>query len=107
MRAGPCGLVSQQQVHHQRAGLFSACAISGDIHIGRWMAATGGCEHTLALDLDHAGAAIAIGAIAMRITVTQMRDRRSTTFGHLPDGLIGLRLDLLPVEQKANGFTHD
>ena len=37
----------------------------------------------------------------------QVRDVSSLTFGHLPDGLAGPRLDLAAVERELDGISHD
>ncbi len=50
-------------------------------------------QHALALDLDHAGAAIAVGAVAGLGRIAQMRDVGAEALGHLPDGLALERLD--------------
>src|SRR3546814_4357918 len=61
-------------------------------------------QHALALDLHHAGAAVAVGAIARLRLVAEMRDLRPGARGGLPDGLARLRLDVLPVQREADGF---
>jgi hypothetical protein len=57
-------------------------------------------------DLDHAGAAVAVGAIAGRRVPAQVRDFRALPFRHLPDGLAGLGLDLASVQREGD-LGHD
>src|SRR3546814_1684573 len=59
-------------------------------------------QHALSLDLHHAGAAVAVGAIARLRLVAEMRDLRPGARGGLPDGLARLRLDVLPVQREAD-----
>src|SRR5688572_1440369 len=66
------------------------------------LAAARGREHTLTLDLDHAGAAVPIGAHAFGIT--EVRDADAATLRGLQDGLAFTRADLDTIEGEANGF---
>ena len=63
-------------------------------------------QHALALDLDHAGAAVAVRAVAGRGLVAQVRDVGAETLRDRPDGLSGLRLDLLAVELEHDARPH-
>ena len=67
-------LIGEQQLHHHAAGLDRALGRRLHHHVGRGLADAGGGEHALALDLDHAGAAIAVGAIARLRQPAEMRD---------------------------------
>ena len=63
-------------------------------------------QHALAFDLDHAGAAIAVGAVAGLRRVAQMRDVDAFALGDLPDGLAVMRMHLAPVEREGDaGFA--
>src|ERR1041384_5176031 len=62
-------------------------------------------EHALALDLDHAGAAVAVRPIAGLGRVAQMRDARAVALRDLPDGLALARLDLFAVERERDGLS--
>ena len=73
----------------------------------RRLADAGRREHALALDLDHAGAAVAVGPVAGLGQPAEMRDEGALALGHLPDGLAGLRLDLAAVEGELDGIGHD
>ncbi len=64
MRRRARRLIADQQFEHHLARKAGALARGLHLHAGRWLAHAGSGEHPLALDLDHAGAAIAIGAIA-------------------------------------------
>ena len=48
-----------------------------DLHARRRLADARGGQHALALDLDHAGPAVAVGPIARRRRVAEVGDRRS------------------------------
>src|SRR6202011_2994787 len=62
-----------------------------------------GGEHALALDLHHAGAAVAVRPVAGLGRVTQVRDVDAEALRRLPDGLAGLDVDLAPVEREGLG----
>ena len=61
------GHVRQQQLEHHFLCGPGAVASGMDSGAGRWCATAGGGEHALALDLDHAGAAVAVGSQAIAI----------------------------------------
>src|SRR5262249_37860264 len=61
-----------------------------------------GREHALAFDLDHAGTAIAVGAIVGRRRIAEVRDLRPLSLGDLPDGLTRLGFDHLAVELELD-----
>src|SRR5581483_10634394 len=60
--------------------------------------------HALALDLHHAGAAIAVGAVAGLWRVAQMRDLGAFALGDLPDGLAFASDDFAAVEHEGDGL---
>src|ERR1019366_2593920 len=92
------GLVGNQQLEHHLPRGLGALGGGFDFHaFGRLANAARG-QHALALDLHHAGAAIAVGAVAGLGRIAQMRDVGAVALGHLPDGLALERLDLLAVE---------
>src|SRR5207302_7445509 len=66
----------------------------------------GGGEHPLAVDLDHAGAAIAVGPVARFRQPAQMRDLDALALRRLPDRLARRGLDLDAVEGKADRLAH-
>ncbi len=61
-------------------------------------------QHALAFDLDHAGAAIAVGAIAGLGRITQMRNLDAFALGDLPDRLAFMRVDLTAIEHEGHAF---
>src|SRR5216683_772398 len=54
---------------------------------------SGSCEVSRALDLDHAGPAIAVGPVIGRRRIAQMRDFVTLALCHLPDRFTRLGLD--------------
>ena len=58
------GLVSDQQLGDHLACGFGAVGLGFDLHARRGIANAACGQHALALDLDHADAAIAIGPVA-------------------------------------------
>ena len=72
---------------------------------GGGLADAGGGQVALALDLHHAGAAIAVGPIAGLRRIAEMGDLLAEPGGDLPDGLAVLSLDLLAVKGEAD--RHD
>src|SRR5207302_608721 len=65
----------------------------------------GSRQHALAFDLDHAGAAIAVGPVIRLGRIAQMRNFAALAFGDLPDGLAVDGFDLLAVELELD-FCH-
>ncbi len=106
MRDGPFGLIGEQQLEDHFARLLRPLAGAAHLHaFGRHPVAGGG-QNALAFDLHHAGAAIAIRAIAGLRLPAQMRDVRSRALGGLPDGFAGLCLDLNAIKFKGDRFAH-
>ena len=95
-------LVGDQQLHHHLLRGHRARGFGLHLHADRRRALAGGGEHALALDLDHAGAAIAVGPIVGRGRVAEMRNLAALALGDLPDRLAGLGLDLLAVELERD-----
>ena len=104
VRGRALGLVGDEELEDELARALGALACGLDLHARRRPAHAGGGEHALALDLDHAGAAIAVGPVAGRRRVAQMRDVGAVAARHLPDGLARPRLDLAPVEDELDAF---
>ena len=61
------GHIGQQQFDHHLLGAERAFIIAFNLHPGRRLPATRGRERPLALDLDHAGAAITVRAVAFLV----------------------------------------
>src|SRR4029077_1607708 len=91
-------LVGDEKLHHHVSRLRGTLGRGLDLHAGSGVAHAGGGEHALALDLDHADAAIAVRAVAGLRQIAKMGDLGAEALRHLPDGLAGLRLDILAVE---------
>ena len=100
--ACPFGLVGQQQLKHHLARLL--CPLRGGLylHAGSSLALTGRGQHALALDLDHASAAIAIGAVTGGGMPAQVRDVGAMALGDLPNGLARGGFDWLAVELERD-----
>ena len=93
------GLVGQQQFHHPLARHLGAGRGGAfDHHAGRRFADTTGGQRALALDLNHAGAAVAVGAVARRILEAQVRNTLPCPLGDLPQGFAGHGLDHHTIE---------
>ena len=75
-----------------------------NLHPWRRRAFARGREHALAVDLHHADAAIAVGPIAGRGRVAEVRDRRCPSrLGDLPDRFAGRGLGVRPSSSKVIG----
>ena len=99
------GLVGDQELEHHLPRGLGALGRRLHLHAGRRRADAACGEHALALDLDHAGAAVAVGAVAGLGRIAQMRDVGAVALGHLPDGLAVERLDFLAVEGEFHAFA--
>src|SRR5262245_46368072 len=95
-------LVGNQKLHHHLLRGNGAVAFRLHLHADGRRALARGRKHALALDLDHAGAAIAVGAIVGRRRIAEMRNVAALPLCHLPDGLAGSGFDLLAVELERN-----
>ena len=98
--------VAGQQFEHHLARLLGALGVGLDHHARRRLADAGGRQHALALDIHHAGAAIAVGAVAGQVDMAQMRDLRALALGDFPDGLAGLGRDRFSVEREFDFAGH-
>ena len=106
MRLLPLRLVRHQQLGHHRPRLHRAFRGGPDHHPLRGLADARGRQGALALDLDHAGAAVAVRAIARRRLVAEMRDHQPAAVGDLPDRQALRRVDLGPVKRETDGLGH-
>ena len=100
------GVICQQQFKDEVARPFRPLRIGRDLHARIGLANAGGCEHALTLDLDHAGAAIAVRPVSGLRTMAKVGDVRSATLGGLPDRFPWKRLDFLTVEQEGDALCH-
>src|SRR3984893_16199347 len=99
-------LVGDQKLHHHLLRRDRARARRFHLHADARRPLAGGRQHALALDLDHAGAAIAVGPIVGLRRIAQMRDFAALPLGDLPDGLAVNGLDLLAVEFDLDFCCH-
>ena len=99
-------LVGDQHLHHHAARRFRPIGGGAHRHARRGPALARCGEHPLALDLDHARAAVAVGPVAGLVRVAQVRDVGAETMRDLPDRLPVERLDLVAVEGESDHFTH-
>src|SRR6185437_3946739 len=74
MRGRTFRLVGDQKLEHHFARGFGALRDGFDFHAFGRLADTARSQHTLAFDLDHAGAAIAVGAVARLRRITKVRN---------------------------------
>ena len=107
MRRGTIGLVGNEQFEHHLARFRGAFGLGVDHHALGWLAQAGRGQHALALHMDHAGAAIAVGPVTGLGRIAKMWDIHAFTRGDLPDGFIGRGLDLVAVEGEGDAFAHD
>ena len=82
--------------------VHGARAVARDFHAGGRRTAARRGQHALALDLDHARPAVAVGAIAG--LVAEPRDFDAGAIGRLEDRLAGARFDVGPVQAEGNGL---
>ena len=95
-RVGRLGNVRQQQLEQHLLAGQRARAVGGDLHPFLGIAAAGRRQHALALDLDHAGAAVAVRPHAF--LVAEARDLDAVLLGGFEDGLVGTADDGLAVQ---------
>src|SRR3546814_19831470 len=94
-------LVGDQQLEHHGARLLGALAGALHHHAVARRADAGGGEDPLALDLDHAGAAVAVGAVAGLRRMAETGHLLPMTSRGLPDGTVGIPPDFLPVTRDS------
>ena len=106
MRHITLGLIRQQHFNHNFARIFGAGSISFHHHALLRFTNAGCGQSALAFDLDHTGAAVAIGPVSGRRLMAQMRDHQTAAIGNFPNGHTALGFDLLSIERKTNGVSH-
>ena len=92
--------VGQQQLEHHLLRLHGARAVGLHVHAGLGRAAARRRQYPLALDLDHAGPAIAIRPHAR--LVAQARNLHAQPVGHLDQRLVGERGDRAAVQRELD-----
>ncbi len=80
-------LIGKQELHDHATRLHRPLARRLHHHVRRRLADARGGQHALALDLDHASAAVAVGAVARLGQPAEMRNVDSFALGDLPYGL--------------------
>ena len=97
---GLLGHVGKQQLEHHLLRGHGTLARAAHLHARCGRAAAGGCEHALARDLDHAGAAVA--GRRQPILVAQMGDFDAMAQGRLPDGFATAGRDRVAVQGELD-----
>ena len=92
------GHVGLQQLEHQLLRLAGALAGGLHDHAVARCAAARRRQHALAVDLDHARAAVAHRVEP--VLVAQVRDANAIALGHVENRLAGARLHLAPIERR-------
>src|SRR5437764_1700406 len=91
-------LIGNQKLHHHFLRGDRARARRFHLHADARGALAGGRQHALALDLDHAGAAVAVRAIVWFRRMAKMGDFAALALCDLPDGFAVDGLDLFTIE---------
>ena len=99
-------LVGEQELHDHAARLDGTFGRRLHHHVGRRLADAGGSQNALAIDLDHAGAAIAIGTVTGLRQPAKMRDVDALALGNLPYGFARPRSDDLAVDGEKEFVGH-
>ncbi len=94
------GQLGQQQLQHHILGAARSLAGGAHLHARLHGAAATGRQRALAVHLDHAGAAVAVGAQAVR--EAQARDLHAVALGGLQDGFALEGGGGLAVEFESN-----
>jgi len=97
--------VGRQQLQHQLLRMYRTLGGSIDLHVVRRMPAARWRQRALALDLDYAGAAVAIGAIAG--LVAEVRDLLAVLLGNFDQGLVFEGGNLFAVEGEFDQLALD
>src|SRR5690625_3051919 len=99
-------LIGDQQLEDHLLGGLGLFTAGGHYHsVGR-RANAGGRQHTLTLDFDHAGAAVAIRPIPWLGQVAEMGNFGPFALSDLPDRLSRCGLDRPAVKGEANRLAH-
>ena len=100
-------LVRNKKLEHHLPRRFGAVRCRLHLHAFTRLANAARGQNALTFDLDHAGAAIAVGAIAGLGGIAKMWDVGAKTLCNLPYGLAVERLDFFTVEDEFHrcGFA--
>src|SRR5262249_35498241 len=97
------GLIGEQELGDHIARRLGAVGLGLDLHAGRRRADAARGEHALALDLDHADAAVAVRAIAGLGRIAQVRQLDVEPAGGAEDRLALADVDLAVVDEERLG----
>ena len=86
--------IRQQHFHHHLLAFHRALTVGLHVHASGHIAAAAGGEHPLTLDLDHAGAAVAISTQA--VFVAKVRNIYAVALGGFKNGF---------AIKRMNGFA--
>src|SRR5579883_2995806 len=95
------GLVGEEKLGDHLARGLGAVGLRLHLHAGRRRANAACGEHALALDLDHADAAVAVGAVAGLGRVAQVRQLDVEAAGGAEDRLARPDVDLAVVDEEG------
>ena len=88
--------IGQQHLHHHLLALEGAFTVGLYFHTGLGITTAAWCQDTLAFDFHHAGAAVAVCAVA--ILVAKMRNINAVALGGLEDGFPFVGVDGVAVK---------
>ncbi len=97
-------LIGHQQLGHHAARGRGAVGVGLHLHAGRRRADAACRQHALALDLDHADAAVAVRPIAGLRRVAQVRQLDVEPARGAEDGLARADVDLALVDEEGVGL---
>ncbi len=97
-------LVGDQKLGDHLARGLGALGLGLDLHAGGRRADAAGGEHALALDLDHADAAIAVGAVAGLGRIAQVRQLDVEPARGAEDRFAFADVDLAVVDEESVGL---
>ena len=92
--------------HHHLARILGPRVVGRDNHPLGWFADARSRQHALALNLNHTGAAVAVGAVTGGRFVAEMRDLQTPAIGHFPDGHASFGLDGLTIKRECDPLGH-
>ena len=104
MRVGLIRLVGDEEFGDHAARRLGAVGLRLDLHARRRRADAARGEHALALDLDHADAAVAVRPVARPGVVAQVRHPDAEAASGAEDRLTLADVDLLVVHEECVGF---
>ena len=80
-------LICDQHFHNHPARLLGAVRTGMNDHAFSYGTDAGGHQRPFPFDLDHTGAAIAVGSVSWLVAVTQMGNDKALAFGDVPNRL--------------------